>query len=293
MKTYNGIHIPLITPFKNGSIDYNALDKLIEYYCQFNIASISPCGSTGESCTLSHDEQKSIISYVVKKVNGRTKVLAGTGSNNTIEAIELTKYAYEVGVDACLIVSPYYNKPSQEGIIDYYLSISKKIPIDIILYNIPSRTSSLLSVETIKTLSNEKNIKGIKEGYGDLGRFQDLTGHFIDSDFSILTGEDTMLFECLALGGDGGIMAAAGLVTEELIQLKKLMDNSNLIDARNKHHYLLPLINKLFDDTNPILVKYAIAKLLNLPYELRSPLTLAKNEKLLEIDAFLENYNLI
>lgn len=293
MKTYSGIHIPLVTPFNNKGIDYNALDKLIEYYCQFGVASISPCGSTGESSTLSHDEQKSIISHVVKKVNGRTKVLAGTGSNNTTEAIELTQYAYDHGADACLVVSPYYNKPTQEGIIDYYLSISKKVPIDIIIYNIPSRTSSNLTFETIKVLSQENNIKGIKEGYGDISRFQDLTGYFMDSDFSILTGEDTMLLECLVLGGDGGIMAAAGLIPGDLLELKEYIDKGDLIQARKKHHYLLPLINKLFDETNPILVKYAISKVLEIPDLLRSPLVKANNELLLELDKYLEKYNLI
>lgn len=273
MKKYAGIHIPLITPFANGRVDFAALSKLVDYYCKSNASSLIPCGTTGESCTLSHDEQKAIISHVVKAVAGRKLVIAGTGSNNTTEAIELTQHALEAGADACLVVSPYYNRPTQEGIAQYYEAIANTVAIDLILYDIPSRTGSLMDVETISRLSQHPRIRGVKEGYGDIGRFQDLAARFLGSDFAVLTGEDTLLFECVALGGDGGVMAAAGVMPNELVKLHQSLVASALPEARALHHSLLPIIRSLFCETNPIVVKYAISQVIGMPYELRSPLT--------------------
>lgn len=288
MKKYAGIHVPLVTPFRDGNIDFQALDTLVEYYCNSDAVSLIPCGTTGESCTLTHDEQKEIISHVVRKVAKRKLVIAGTGSNNTLEAIELTRYAYEAGADACLVVSPYYNRPTQEGIVLYFETLAREVPVDIILYDIPGRTGSLMSLDTIVRLAGNPGIKGIKEGYGDITRFQELTGRLRHTDFAILTGEDTLLFECVVLGGDGGVMAAAGLIPNELAKVHRLLVAGALAESRELHHQLLPHIRNLFAETNPIVVKYALSQVLGIPYELRSPLTKATHESCVLIDGSLE-----
>lgn len=288
MKKYAGIHVPLITPFIDGKINWSGLERLVEHYCESDVVSLIPCGTTGENCTLTHEEQRQIIGFVTEKVNRRKLVIAGTGSNNVAEALDLTRYAHQAGVDACLVVSPYYNRPTQKGIIDYYKALVDSVPVDVILYNIPSRTGSDIGLDAIYHLAELPRIVGIKEGLGDMARFQALTSVFRDNPFSVLTGEDTLLFESACLGADGGIMASAGVIPQELARLFGLIQAQHLVEARELHHRLLPLIRSLFVETNPIATKYAICKKLGLPYEVRAPLTAATERGRQLVDACME-----
>lgn len=279
MKKYSGIFVPMVTPFSNGEIDWQSLEKLIKYYISVGVSGIIPCGSTGECSTLTPSEHEEIIGFTIDKVAGRTKVIAGTGANNTAEAVALTRYADSKGADAALVVSPYYNRPTQQGIYNYFCEITNETDIDIIIYNIPSRTGSNVEFETVKKLSKLENIKGIKEGAGDIQQMIDLTYHFKNQDFSILTGEDTLLYNCCALGGDGGIMAAATVCTEQLIEEYQLLVDQKWDEARAIDERLRPVIQALFLETNPIAVKYAVAQLFAIPYEVRSPMTLLGDDK--------------
>ena len=273
MKRYQGIHVPLITPFSDGKIDWEAFGKLIDWYKGTGVASIIPCGTTGESCTLNHEEHREIIRFSIERAGPALNVIAGTGSNSTYEAIALTAFAAEVGAKAALVVSPYYNRPTQEGIFEYFADIARAVPgFDLLIYNIPCRTGSNVEVDTVKRLAEIPEIKGIKEGAGDIQSIIDLAHHFLDTDFSVLTGEDTLLFNLCTVGGDGGIMAAAGVCPNELVSVFKLIQAGQLNEARALDRRLRPLIQALFCVTNPVAVKYAVAQRLGIPYELRRPL---------------------
>ncbi|AJR09196.1 4-hydroxy-tetrahydrodipicolinate synthase [Photobacterium gaetbulicola] len=272
MNTYEGIYVPLVTPFKNGDIDWESLGQSIEYYISVGVAGIVPCGSTGECCTLSHDEHNKVIQFSVEQVAGRIKVVAGTGSNSTYEAIKLSQAAEQAGADAVLVVSPYYNRPSQEGIYQYFADVAASVNIDVILYNIPARTGSNISVDTVVRLSEIANIKGIKEGSGDIQQMTDLAHHFYDQDFAILTGEDTLLYQLSTLGGNGGIMAAACVYPEQLIKVHQLVRDGKSLQASELDRLLRPVIKALFLEANPVVVKYAVSLKLDIPYELRKPL---------------------
>lgn len=273
MKSYQGIHVPIITPFHDGEIDWGALGKLIDWYKGTGVASIIPCGTTGESCTLDHDEHREIIRFSIERAGSDLNVIAGTGSNSTREAIALTAYAAEAGAKAALVVSPYYNRPTQDGIYEYYADLARAVPgFDLLIYNIPSRTGSNVEVDTIKRLAEIPEIKGVKEGAGNIQSIIDLAHHFLDTDFTVLTGEDTLLFNLCAVGGDGGVMAAAGVCPAELVQVYSLIKAGHLDEARALDRRLRPLVQALFCVINPVAVKYAVAQRIGLPYELRRPL---------------------
>ena len=289
MKTYEGIYVPLATPFKEGEIDWESLGKTIEYYVSVGVAGIVPCGSTGECCTLSHDEHNKVIQYSVERVAGRIKVVAGTGSNSTQEAIKLTQAAEQAGADAVLVVSPYYNRPSQEGIYQYFADVAASVTIDIILYNIPARTGSNVDVDTVVRLAQLPNIKGIKEGSGDIQQMTDLAHHFYDQDFAILTGEDSLLFQLSCLGGNGGIMAAACVYPEQLVEVHELVRTGQLQQARALDRLLRPVVKALFLEANPVVVKYAVSRKLGIPYELRKPLLPVTEHNRQRVDAAMQS----
>lgn len=272
--TYQGIHVPIITPFCNGDIDWNGLGLLIDAYCGAKIASIIPCGTTGEASTLSYEEHCAVIEYSIRRVAGRVPVIAATGSNNTREAINITEFAAQAGAHASLVVTPYYNRPTQEGIYRYFQDIARAVPgFDLLIYNIPARTGSCIEFDTVTRLAQDvPEIKGIKEGSGNINYLVDLAHHFVGRDFSVLTGEDSMLLSLCANGGDGGVMAAACVCPQQLIDIFTAVKGGRLDDACAIDRRLRPLIKALFGRTNPIVIKYAVSRLFGVSDELRSPL---------------------
>jgi 4-hydroxy-tetrahydrodipicolinate synthase len=269
---FKGIYVPLVTPFYNGEIDWESLEKLIEYYIERSVDGLVPCGTTGESPTLSEKEHIEVIDFVVRKVNGRVPVIAGTGSNETAKAVEFTVQAEKLGADGALIVCPYYNKPTQEGILAHYRKIAESTSLPIIVYNIPGRTGRNIEVSTMMELAGIENIVGVKEASGDINQLMDVIRLRPDG-FSVLAGEDHLIFVNCALGGDGAIAASAHVLPEKFREMCKLAWEGNSNRAAEIHFMLLPLIRLFFAETNPSPVKTAL-KILGLirSDEVRLPL---------------------
>jgi len=257
-----GIYIPLITPFKDGEVDEPGLRRLIDHLIGEGATGLVPCGTTGESATLSHDEHKRVIEIVVEQAAGRVPVIAGAGSNSTAEALELTRHAESVGADATLQVCPYYNRPSQGGIIAHFKEIAAASPLPMVLYNIPKRTGVLMEVDTVLELAAVANIIGIKQSGVDLGDSMEVIRQA--PDFAVLSGDDNMAFPITALGGRGAIAASAHIATREWVKMVELTGCGKLEEARALHFRLLPLAKVLFVEANPAPVKAAL-NMLGLP----------------------------
>ncbi len=257
-----GCYTAIVTPFKkNLEVDYDGLRENIQFQIESNVNGIVPCGTTGEAATLSMEEHKKIIDVVVDECNGKIKVIAGTGSSSTREAIELTKHAKDAGADACLLITPYYNKPTQEGIYQHYKKISETIDIPLILYNIKSRTGVNIEVDTILKLSEIKNIIGIKEASGDLNQISAIIHRLKlmnNENFVLLSGDDTLTLPIMALGGKGVISVVSNIVPMEVKALTDYCLSGNFEKAREIHYKLLDLMKVMFIETNPCPVKYAM-----------------------------------
>ena len=261
----------LITPFKNGDVDYISFNKIIEWSISQGSHGFVPCGTTGESPTLDHDEHKKVIDECIRIVNRRVPVIAGTGSNNTIEAIEFTKHAEKSGADAALVVTPYYNKPTPEGLYEHYKNIANSTSLPIIIYNIPGRSIIDMSIDTMNKLSNIKNIIGVKDATNDLFRPL-LTQTKIKKDFCYLSGEDGTALAFLAQGGHGCISVTANIAPKLCSQLHNYWINQNINKVQEINLHLAKLHHALFVESSPGPVKYA-AELLNLcSAETRLPL---------------------
>lgn len=269
---FEGIHTAIITPFRDGKIDEKALRRLVDRQISAGIDGLVPCGSTGESATLSHVEHRRVVEIVIEAADGRVPVIAGTGSNSTREAIELTIHAKEAGAQGALLLSPYYNKPTQEGIYAHYAAVAEGAKFPVIVYNIPGRTASNISAETIARLARLEYIVGIKEASGNL----DQVAHIIatsPTDFTVLSGDDSLTLPLLALGGAGVISTTANVAPESMCTLVRRYKAGNVASAREMHYELLPLFDALFCETNPIPVKAAMAALDFCSDEIRLPLT--------------------
>jgi len=269
---FEGMHTALITPFQNGRVDEPALRGLVERQIAAGVDGLIPCGSTGESATLSHLEHRRVVEIVIETAAGRVPVIAGTGSNSTREAIELTMHAKEAGAQGALLLSPYYNKPTQEGIYSHYAAIAEETRFPLIVYNIPGRTASNISAETVARLARLENIVGIKEASGNL----DQMAHVISAspaDFAVLSGDDSLTLPLLAIGGKGVISTSANVAPAPMKELVERFLAGDLADARALHYRLLPLFDVLFCETNPIPVKAASAVLGWCKDEIRLPLT--------------------
>lgn len=251
-----GLFTAIITPFKNGKIDENAFARLIEAQIAGGVDGIVPCGTTGESPTLSHDEHNYLIELAVSVVNNRIKIIAGTGSNCTREAVSLTQKAENYKVSAALIVAPYYNKPTKEGVYLHYKAISDNSNVPIIVYNVPSRTVVDISDEEIAKIAKLKNIVGVKDATGDLSRVRKLK-KMVDKDFSILSGEDPSMVEFNKLGGDGIISVTSNIVPSLCSSMQRLSEARDFNGAMRIQNDLLNLNKLLFANTNPIPIKYA------------------------------------
>ncbi len=269
---FTGSMVALITPFKDGKVDRESLEALVEFHIHSGTHGIVPCGTTGESATLSHQEHDEVIKAVIKAVNNRLPVIAGTGSNSTDEAVRLTCEAEKSGADGALMISPYYNRPTQEGIYQHYKKVASEVGIPIIVYNIPGRTGSKIEPETLARLAEIKNIAGVKEATGSVDQAIDVI-RLCGDKLAVYSGEDTLTFSLMGLGGKGVISTVANVAPREMAQLTEACLNREWERGRSLQLKLTPLIRSLFIETNPIPVKTAASLMGKCTGELRLPLT--------------------
>jgi 4-hydroxy-tetrahydrodipicolinate synthase len=289
---FEGSIVALITPFKEGEVDYEALGKLIDFHVDNGTDAILVCGTTGESPTLTFEEHDKVVEFAVKHASGRIKVIAGTGANATHEAVHLTAHAKEVGADAALLVVPYYNKPTQEGLLEHFKTVAQEVEIPIILYNIPSRTGVEISVETIYRLVSEcPNVVGSKESTPSMDRISELRKR-LGENFSILSGDDSLTLPMMAIGARGVISVANNLVPREIKELTSSALKGDFKRAREIHLWLHELFKVLFIETNPIPVKTACWMLGMCEKEFRLPLCPMKPDNEKKLREVLRKYNL-
>ena len=292
---FKGSNVALITPFKNNELDIDAYIKIIHFHLNNGTNGLVPAGTTGESPTLSHKEHEKVIELCIKEVNGKIPVIAGTGSNSTAESIALTKHAENAGADGVLVVTPYYNKPTQEGLYQHYKAINDNTSLPIIIYNIPSRCVIDMSVDTMARLFELKNITGVKDATGDLNRL-DQTIKKLGSEFIQLTGEDGLAFEFNKRGGVGMISVTANIAPKlcsDMQKYSKSKSDNEIKEAERIYQILQPLHKSLFIESNPAPVKYA-AKLLGLcDDEIRLPLVKIKKETQEEVKKALSSAKLV
>jgi len=270
---FRGTYTALVTPFRDGEIDEAALRSLIDEQVAAGIDGIVPCGSTGESATLSHNEHERVIKISVEQAAGKIKVIAGTGSNNTTEACLLTRAAAEAGADGALLISPYYNKPTQQGHIAHYKAVAESAELPLIVYNIPGRTGVNIAPETLAQLAHIPGIVGVKEASGSLDQWTRIF-QLCPEDFCVLSGDDAVTLPLMAMGGHGVIGVVSNLVPESLKAIVTSCEAGNYQEARKIHYRLLPLMQALFLETNPIGIKAALAMTGRIHDEaLRLPLT--------------------
>jgi len=268
---FTGSHVAIVTPFRKGKVDERALGDLIEWQIAKGTNGIVPCGTTGESATLSHEEHNRVIELTVEVVRRRVPVTAGTGSNSTDEAISLTKHAKEAGADAALLITPYYNKPTQEGLYRHYKAIAEAVDLPLVLYNIPGRTGVNMLPTTIARLAVIQNIVGVKEGSGVIQQASDIV-HTCGDRLAVLAGDDAMTLPMMAVGGQGVITVTANIAPTEMANMVKAFAAGNIEEARRIHFQLSPLFAALFYETNPIPVKEALGMMGKIDPELRLPL---------------------
>lgn len=289
---FEGSFVAIVTPFKNGEVDASALRELIEFHILNGTNGIVPCGTTGESATLSHAEHEEVIRISVETCKGRIPVLAGTGSNATQEAIELTLRAQKIGANGALLITPYYNKPTQEGLFQHFSAVAKETDIPIILYNVPSRTSINMLPSTVARLSSVNNIVGIKEASGSLVQVSEIID-LCGSDFEVISGEDPLTWPILAIGGKGVISVTANLVPNKFAKLVDAARTGDVETAKALHYELLKLNDIMFVETNPIPVKSALALMDRIQNEFRAPLCPPSEESLSQLKTVLKAYALI
>jgi 4-hydroxy-tetrahydrodipicolinate synthase len=268
---FTGSLVAIVTPFRKGKVDERALAELIEWQITKGTNGIVPCGTTGESATLSHEEHNRVIELTVEEVNGRVPVIAGTGSNSTAEAITLTKRAKQAGVDGALLITPYYNKPTQEGLYRHYKAVAEAVDLPLVLYNIPGRTGVNMLPATIARLSAIKTIVGVKEGSGSVQQASDVVQMCGDR-LTVLAGDDSLTLPMMAVGGKGVITVTANVLPTEMADLVKAFADGKIDEARRIHFKLSPLFAALFFETNPIPVKEALGMMGKIDPEVRLPL---------------------
>ena len=269
---FKGTYTALVTPFRDGAIDEAAFRAIIHEQIEADVDGIVPCGSTGESATMDHREHEQAIAISVEEAAGRVKVIAGTGSNNTQEATSLTKFAKSAGADAALLISPYYNKPTQEGHIVHYQTIAEACDLPLIVYNIPGRTGVNMTPDTIARMSEHPMIAGVKEASGSLDQVSKIIQAAAD-DFLVLSGDDSLTLPMMSVGAHGVISVTANLIPKRFRNLVELSAAGDFAGARSVHYELLPLMSALFLETNPIPIKTAMAMAGKCGEELRLPLT--------------------
>lgn len=270
-KLFEGSGVALITPFKDGKVNYEKMGELIEWHIANKTDSIIVCGTTGESATMTDEERKTTIKFVVDKVNKRIPVIAGSGSNNTAYSIELSKYCQGIGVDGLLIVTPYYNKTTQDGLIKHYTTIANSVDLPIILYNVPGRTGVNIKPSTVEKLSKVENIVAIKEASGDISQVAEIA-RLCGEDFAIYSGNDDQIVPILSLGGSGVISVLANILPKETHDIVEKYLSGDVVESRNLQLGVNDLVSSLFIEVNPIPVKAAMNLMGMEAGELRLPL---------------------
>lgn len=288
---FKGSFVALVTPHKkDGSVDEKKFIELIEYQIENGTQGIVPCGCTGEAATLSHNEQKKLIKITVEAVNKRVPVIAGTGSNNTAEALDLTRYAKKAGADGALMITPYYNKPTPEGQYRHYETIAREVDIPIVLYNVPSRTGISMLPETVARLSKIDNIVAIKEASGSLDQVSQILSI---CNITVLSGDDSNTLPMMAVGAKGVVSVAANIVPRDVADMVGLALKKNYDDARKIHLRLMPIFKGLFIETNPIPVKTALVFMGKIEPNWRLPLCEMSSANLPKLKAILKEAGLI
>jgi 4-hydroxy-tetrahydrodipicolinate synthase len=288
---FAGLTVALVTPFRNGEVDEKALRKLVDLQVEAGTNCISPCGTTGESPTLSHDEHERVIAIVCEQAAGRIKVMAGTGSNSTAEAIRLTKKAQEAGADGALMVAPYYNKPMAEGFYRHFATVAEATSIPIVLYNIPGRTAKNMEPDTICRLGEIPSIVAVKESTGSMDQASQIVN---GSQLTVLSGDDSLTLPLLALGGSGVVSVVGNIVPKDVLAMIDAWKKGNITEAQKLHHKLFPLCRDMLSlATNPIPLKAAMRMLGKDSGEVRLPLTPLSESDLPKLERTLRNYGLM
>lgn len=290
---FRGSIVAIVTPFRDGKIDERKFSELIDSQIKNGSSGILPCGTTGESATLSFEEHDRVIESTIEQVHKRVPVIAGTGSNSTEEAVMLTRHAAKAGADASLQVSPYYNRPTQRGLYEHFKAVADAVDIPIILYNIASRTGVNIEPETIARLANDcKNIVGVKEASGNLeqmSRIKALCG----PGFDLLSGDDALTLPVLSIGGTGVISVVANIVPGDVAGMVAAFEKGDIRKAQELHYKLLPLIKAMFIETNPIPVKTALGLLGMCSPDLRLPMCKMSDDNLQKLKTALKDYGLL
>ncbi|MBI4982896.1 MAG: 4-hydroxy-tetrahydrodipicolinate synthase [Candidatus Omnitrophica bacterium] len=290
---FRGSIVAIVTPFKNALIDEKKLRELIDFQIKNGTSGIVPCGTTGESATLSFAEHERVIEITIDQVKKRVPVIAGTGSNSTQEAVMLTKHAAHMGADASLQVSPYYNRPTQKGLYEHFKAVADAVDIPIILYNIASRTGVNIEPETIQKLAKScKNIVAVKEASGSLdqmSRIRSLCG----KNFDLISGDDSLTLPVLSIGGTGIISVVANIVPKDAAEMVSAFEKGNIKKAQELHFKLLPLIKAMFIETNPIPVKTAMGLLGMCDPDLRLPMCAMSPDNVEKLKKALKEYGLL
>jgi 4-hydroxy-tetrahydrodipicolinate synthase len=289
---FEGAMTALVTPFKKGKVDDKKLAELAEFHIKNGTSGIVPCGTTGESATLSYEEHERVIEVVIEAVNKRIPVMAGTGSNSTSEAIMLTKHAKKAGADATLQVSPYYNKPTQEGLYLHFKAIAEETELPMIVYNIASRTGVNIEPETMARISKIKNIAGVKESSGSLEQMSRIR-YLCGDKFDLISGDDALTLPLLAIGGTGIISVVNNIAPKDVADMVAKFKKGDIEGARKLHYKLLPLIKAVFIETNPIPVKTAMSLMGMIEPDIRLPMCQMSEANLEKLKKALKDYGLI
>jgi len=292
-QTFQGSFVAMVTPFRNGKVDEAKLRELVEFHVTHGTDGLIPCGTTGESPTLHHDEHRRVVEIVIEAARGRIRVVAGTGSNSTAEAIDMTKHAERAGAAGALVVNPYYNKPTQEGLYRHFHAVAESVAIPILLYNIQSRTAINVETDTLARLARDvKNIVGVKEASGSLDQMSQVIAA-CGPDFSVLSGDDNITLPLLAIGGSGVVSVIANIVPRETAELVHAALDGDWKRARELHYRLFPLARAAFLETNPIPIKEAMAMAGMLEPEFRLPMCRMSDANREKLRAILKPYGLI
>jgi 4-hydroxy-tetrahydrodipicolinate synthase len=288
-----GSFVAMVTPFRNGKVDEAKLSELVEFHVANGTDGLIPCGTTGESPTLSHDEHRQVVETVIAAARGRIRVVAGTGSYSTAQAIELTKHAERAGAAGALVVNPYYNKPTQEGLYRHYRAVAESVGIPILVYNIQSRTAVNVETETMARLARDvRNLAGVKEASGSLDQMSQVIAA-CGPDFSVLSGDDNITLPLLAIGGSGVVSVIANIVPRETAEMVHAALDGDWKRARDLHYRLFPLARAAFLETNPIPIKEAMAMAGMLEPELRLPMCRMGDANREKLRAIRKPYGLI
>jgi 4-hydroxy-tetrahydrodipicolinate synthase len=289
---FKGSMVAIVTPFKNGKVDEQALGDLIEFQIKNGTDVIVPCGTTGESATLSHEEHHRVVEFTVTAVNKRVPVVAGAGSNSTSETIDLANYAKKAGANGALLITPYYNKPTQEGLFQHFKKVTESVDIPIILYNVPGRTGVNMLPATVARLRAFKNIVGIKEATGDLKQISELI-RLCGRDFDVLSGDDFTTLPMLAIGGTGAISVTTNIVPGDAAAMFDNFFAGKMEEALKYHFKMEPLHSLMFIETNPIPVKTSLAMMGKINEEFRLPLCAMTDANKDKLKKALQDYGLL